>query len=436
MISVICVYNDEAALNRILLPSLSNQTVKYEFVPMHNTDGRWRSAASALNTGAARAKGKYLMFVHQDVELGSSTYLRDMERTLDAIPNLGIAGVIGMATEGRNYDERLRGYISNCGQNWGKPITEPQPVQTLDECLLIAPANKFQGFDEITFDHWHCYGCDYALRMNEQGKGAYAVPGYIYHRSKATNIDQLRRYHVRLFLKHQRYYPRIYATSNGLTWFNILSAPAIPALVKLNRRLFPSWLEIAKRELSGCASILDLGCGYNTPLQHMGLTAKLTGVEVFHPYLTESKKKALHHEYIHANLNELELPAQSYDAVFASEVIEHMDYPDGIALLKKMERWARRTVVITTPNGMVYQDGYDSNPYQRHRSAWYAGQLRSEGYRLYGMSGWRRLRGYKGQLVVKPEFLGMRLAQLTARATRYIPEWDFQLLGVKHVNGH
>lgn len=434
MISVICVYNDEAALNRILIPSLQKQSVRHEFIPMNNTDSRWRSAASALNTGAARANGRYLMFVHQDVELESPDYLKAMENMLNAIPDLGIAGVIGMSPEGKTYEERLRGYISNCGQSWGKPISKPEPVQTLDECLLICPANNFEGFDELTFDHWHCYGCDYALRMNEQNKGAYAVPGFIYHRSKATNIDQLRRYHVRLFLKHHRYFPRIYATSSGLSWFNIFYIPAIPALAKLNHRLFPSWLEIAKQELQDCSSILDLGCGYNTPLQYMNLKAKLTGVEVFYPYLVESRKKALHHDYIHANLSQLDLPNKSYDAVFSSEVIEHLHHNDGLLLLNQMAKWARKKVIITTPNGWIDQNGYDDNPYQLHRSAWTPEELRRAGYHLYGMSGWKSLRKERGQLAIKPEFLGMRMAQLTGVVTRHIPELDFQLLGVKHVS--
>lgn len=433
MISVICVYNDSAALHRILLSSLVTQTVPYDLVLLDNTSQQWKSAASALNYGATLARGKYLMFLHQDIELGSPDFLADMEATLDKL-SFGIVGSIGMSPEGATYQQRLRGNICNAGQDWGNLIFSPQPVQTLDECLLITPRDGFQGFDAKTFDHWHCYGCDYALRMNEQSKGAYVVPGYIYHRSRAVNTDQLRKYHLRLFFKHRKFYSKIYATTNGLTWFNIFATPMIPSLQRINKVLFPTWLDTAKHELRNCSTILDLGCGYNSPVQFFGDHKELTGVEIFKPYLIESQKKALHQHYIHEDVRKVNFDPRSFDAVFCSEVLEHMSHEEGEQLLNKMSTWARKKVIITTPNGWILQDTYDNNQYQRHESGWITDELRAYGFKVQGMSGTRRIRGIKGVLTVKPEFLGMRLAALTYKVTRYIPEWDFQLLGIKDIH--
>ena len=40
-------------------------------------------------------KGKYVMFVHQDIDLLTDSWLKSAEDMLDSIPNLGIAGVAG-----------------------------------------------------------------------------------------------------------------------------------------------------------------------------------------------------------------------------------------------------------------------------------------------------------------------------------------------------
>jgi hypothetical protein len=420
-------------LGRVLLDSLKSQQAPHQLVLMDNTKGEWKSAAAALNAGAKQATGKYIMFVHQDVELGGPTYLTDIERILDTIPNLGIAGAIGMSEDGRNYQERLRGHVSNCGEGWGNVIAKPEPCQTLDELMVVVPRVGFQGFDEETFDGWHCYAVDYALSMNEQRKGVFALPGFVYHRSLATNVENLRVYHKRLFYKHCKHFKRIWATTNGLTWVSILTLPELMLVLKINRWLFPNWIERAKREVKGCRSLLDVGCGYNSPVQYFDVPEK-TGVEIHLPYLIESQKKGVHQAYHHANIMDLNFPPRSFDVVFASEVLEHLDRGDGFKLLVKMERWAAKKVIITTPNGYVHQGEYDGNPYQAHQSFWIPPDFRRCGYRVSGMSGSKWVRGEQGVCVVKPEVLGMRIASVSYRITRYIPELDFQLLAIKNIS--
>ena len=71
MISIICVFNDKKVLNECLLESLKNQTANYELILIDNTNRKFKSASEALNYGAKKAKGNYLMFVHQDMFLCS-----------------------------------------------------------------------------------------------------------------------------------------------------------------------------------------------------------------------------------------------------------------------------------------------------------------------------------------------------------------------------
>ena len=154
MITVVCVFNNEESLKANLLKSLHKQTSTYEQILLDNTKGQFNSASEALNYGGRKAKGKYIIFVHQDIELGSDLWLDRAEKTLNYLPELGIAGVAGMSEQGSNYVERQRGFISDCGTPWGKPFNKPVPVQTIDECLLIIPKSVFKElpFDEKIFN--------------------------------------------------------------------------------------------------------------------------------------------------------------------------------------------------------------------------------------------------------------------------------------------
>lgn len=184
MISVVCVYNSKSILENYLIRSLKNQTVDYETIFINNTKGRFKSAAEALNYGGKRAKGKYIMFVHQDVTLCSNTWLENAERLLDSLQNLGIAGVSGKKENGKwvltsvihGNPPTLAGEIY---------IKKPTKVQTLDECLIIIPKCVFNmlKFDEVTCTGWHLYGVDYCLSVKKLGFDVYVLPLPVYHRS-------------------------------------------------------------------------------------------------------------------------------------------------------------------------------------------------------------------------------------------------------------
>lgn len=428
MFSVVVVYNKEQTLNRILLPSLKEQTAEYEFIPIDNTRQVFKSAAEALNFGGRMAKGKYILFAHQDIELGSKTWLRNTEIILDTIPDLGIAGVAGMDIKGNKI-----GYMCNCGEDWGKPFVKPQEAQTLDECLLIIPQQLFRTlqFDMITFDGWHSYGCDYSLRVQEHGMKAYVIPAYAYHRHLLTvDTRELPKYHKRLYHKHREWFSRIYTTCGTVTNSPIPMSQIKKPLKLMHNAVCHDWLRTIKKGLADCESVLDLGCGYNSPLQFIDVPRKV-GVELFDPYLEESQKKEVHNEYIKSDIRTLVLSPKSYDAVFCSEVLEHLTKEEGKELLQKMDKWTKKSIILTTPNGYIYQDDYDKNPYQEHKSGWSASELRDAGFKVRGMNGLKYLRGYKGQMKYKPTVICRIVSTLSQIVTQYYPRFAFQLLAVK-----
>lgn len=189
MISIVCVYNKKDVLNEFLIKSLKNQSAEYELILIDNTNGKFSSAAEALNEGGSKAKGDYIMFVHQDVDLKSDTWLEDAERMVNSLDNMGIAGVAG-----RSKDVECAATNIHDGIPPGPAGTEIEKsieAQTLDECLLLIPMkvfNKFQ-FDGEVCDNWHLYAVDYSLSIKRSGYNVYVIPMFLYHRSKAYSFS-------------------------------------------------------------------------------------------------------------------------------------------------------------------------------------------------------------------------------------------------------
>ena len=187
MFSIVCIFNNKEVLDNLLLASLKEQTSPYELILVDNTAQKYESASNALNKGAQDAKGDYLMFVHQDVSLGSRYNLKYAEEVLAGLPDLGAAGVAGRAKNG-GYSIMHHGIppspVPNC---FG--MTKPVRTQTLDECLIMVPKSVFKviQFDEKTCDDWHLYTVDYCLSLANLGFKVYVLPMYVYHQSLGTH---------------------------------------------------------------------------------------------------------------------------------------------------------------------------------------------------------------------------------------------------------
>jgi len=214
VISIVCVYNNKGILDNYLIESLKNQTMNYELILIDNTQSQFKSAAKALNYGGRKAKGDYLIFVHQDVMLSSDSWLERAQKIVDKLPNLGIAGIAGKS-------ESKSGVISNIKHSVppklaGKiQIKNSTNVQTLDECLVIIPSSKFNilQFDEKVCDDWHLYVVDYCLSIKKLGFDVYVIPIFLYHRSPGYSFSE--KYYVTLtkvLKKHKKHYKLIYTT--------------------------------------------------------------------------------------------------------------------------------------------------------------------------------------------------------------------------------
>ena len=198
------------------------------------------------------------------------------------------------------------------------------------------------------------------------------------------------------------------------------------------------------RELKGCDTVLDLGCGYNSFIQYCPPKFSV-GVEYFRPYLLESKRRGIHNSYIRADIRKAEFRPCSFDAVLLLNVIEHMDRQDVFSLLRKAAAIARKKIIVISPNGFLHQGAADGNEFQAHKSGWRAQELILEGFKAYGANGLKIFRkdshragkqNYESSLLstikFKPGIFWLVIAELSQVIAYFFPDSAFEIFYVKN----
>lgn len=141
--------------------------------------------------------------------------------------------------------------------------------------------------------------------------------------------------------------------------------------------------EIARRFMPSCDVLLDIGPGIR-PFDM--LQAKLhICAEPYKEYIDHYQAKVAKGEaaaklYINMDWRQVTetFPAQSVDTVVLMDVIEHLNKEEGVELLRKTEKIARKSIIIFTPLGFMPQchpDGVDAwglggASFQEHKSGW------------------------------------------------------------------
>ena len=206
-------------------------------------------------------------------------------------------------------------------------------------------------------------------------------------------------------------------------------------------RLFHTSVYCLNRELSQNDCILDLGCGADSPVKFSKVKYSV-GVEGFQPSLEQSKSKLIHDDYLNGDLRFLNFKERSFDVVILIEVLEHLSEKDGNLLLQKAEVWARRKVIMSTPNGYLPQSDIDGNVYFKHLSGWGIAQMKLRGYLAYGMAGLKSLRkennyvdqhdtGVLSTVRFRPKLFWLIISELSQIITYYLPELAFEVFYVK-----
>lgn len=209
--------------------------------------------------------------------------------------------------------------------------------------------------------------------------------------------------------------------------FNLLSEtfPHLP---------YMSYIFELRRQLKGCKSVLDIGCGVGSPVRFVDSTHTV-GLDGYSPALKEAEARGTHHEFALGDATELDKKFKDcqFDACVALDLIEHLTEKEGLKLIKEMERIAKKRVIIFTPNGYIPQESHDGD-LQAHHSGWDADYMKKLGYTVYGMYGLKSLRGETHNLKIRPKVLGGLIAEMSHYSyTRTRPEKAAAIFCVKEL---
>ncbi len=208
----------------------------------------------------------------------------------------------------------------------------------------------------------------------------------------------------------------------------------IETLRKIDRALFPDLLVRGiARELAGMESVLDVGCGKGGPLLAVPKPPRLVGADGHQPSLDRLRETGHYDELVFGSLDSVVFSSRSFDVVMCLDVIEHFEKAEACRLIERLEGWAVKKVILTTPNGFTPQPVHDGNPFQEHKCGFEAGELRARGYRVRGFGGPRPLRETFGELRFRPQLLWFRVSRALQPLTWFWAEAASGLVAVKEM---
>ena len=208
---------------------------------------------------------------------------------------------------------------------------------------------------------------------------------------------------------------------------------------KIYRVYFPLrdiiYLKELERQLKDMESVLDLGCGESSPLKNIKKDFYSIGIDLSEENIKKSKELKIHNEYCLMNVLDIDkfFPEKSFDIIIALDLIEHLSKEEGKLLIKKMEKLAKKKIIIFTPNGFVKQKAIKNNPFQKHKSGWNCSEMKQFGYECLGMNGIKFIPRERADIILKPKRFWEIVADISQKYVYHFPSLAFQLFCVKNL---
>ncbi len=116
----------------------------------------------------------------------------------------------------------------------------------------------------------------------------------------------------------------------------------------------------------GPVSVLDIGPGVGTYAKLLAgpAVSRLTGIEIWEPYVTTYRLRDHYHEVIVGDAREVDWP--SADVVIMGDVAEHMAVPEAKILWDKAVQSAQRAIYLSIPIVHYPQGHIEGNPHEHH----------------------------------------------------------------------
>ncbi|WP_425072279.1 hypothetical protein [Sagittula sp. S175] len=237
-----------------------------EFLAFDNSEGNRADGFSWLRATLAQARGRYIVFCHDDVEA-----LDDFETLTGVLEHLEthddrwmIAGNAGqrpaLFDNGKRKHTRVR-YLSHKPGKLDFKGSLPERVESLDENFFVLRRDR-APVGSIDLDGFHFYGPDLCLNAEIMGGHAYVVPFAVWHKSKGSYAEAFLDARDRFRAKFARFFPgRVYRSTTTTIHFGLLDwiaalvrpaaqmrrAPVMP-VTKPNPRGMRPWHVLAEVE--------------------------------------------------------------------------------------------------------------------------------------------------------------------------------------------
>ncbi|KON27191.1 hypothetical protein AC481_05530 [miscellaneous Crenarchaeota group archaeon SMTZ-80] len=96
---------------------------------------------------------------------------------------------------------------------------------------------------------------------------------------------------------------------------------------------------------------------------------QIDGIEVFKDYLTPVHDFIYNHIYIGNALEIIPTIKTKYALVLLIDILEHLDYREGIKLLNNCQE-VGSSILVSTPKNIGFQNASFGNPFETHKFQW------------------------------------------------------------------
>ncbi len=181
-----------------------------EFLAADNRAGNQFDGYSWQGPLLAQARGRYVIFCHDDIELIDQGH-DDLSALLDDLtardPMWLLAGIAGGRFRPATHSRlMLTFHISDIYGQDRRRGAMPAQVETLDECFIlmrharpVLPSTDLSGF--------HFYGPDLCLQAELQGGSAWAIDFHLRHHGRGTKGESFADCRDRFIAKYARIFP-------------------------------------------------------------------------------------------------------------------------------------------------------------------------------------------------------------------------------------
>jgi hypothetical protein len=197
---VVAVNDDEVYKANLSASPIFTEKNHFEVLMMKN----YSSASKAYNAAIEQARNDLIVFIHQDIYLPEA-WLSCFNKSLSYLDreeiNWGVLGCYGVRQEGRIEVRLGQVYTTGMGIH-GQWIYKPEPVQTLDEIVLVIRKSSGLRFDP-SLPYFHLYGTDICMSAREKEMMCYVIPAFCIHNTNQIIELPIEFYECYKYIKRQ-----------------------------------------------------------------------------------------------------------------------------------------------------------------------------------------------------------------------------------------